>query len=188
MGLAMGLTYAPTFAVIGHHFQGRRRAVAMGLASTGSSIGGIIHPIMLNNLINRGGDAFGTGGTSSTFGRAIRINAGMNAALLVLAAVLMREKKGVVAGGAGRGKVKPNIGGFLTEPKYLLVSLGWVNRNICLLKSLIGGVDAYLGPSDSSSLPSTYNCSPRRKASLQPSHSTPYVAPSIADRTLLNII
>ncbi|KZS92108.1 MFS general substrate transporter [Sistotremastrum niveocremeum HHB9708] len=126
MGLAMGLTYAPTFAVIGHHFQGRRRSVAMGLASTGSSIGGIIHPIMLNNLINRGGDAFGTGGTSSTFGRAIRINAGMNAALLVLATVLMREKKGVVAGGAGRGKVKPNIGGFLTEPKYLLVSLGCV--------------------------------------------------------------
>ncbi|KZT35672.1 MFS general substrate transporter [Sistotremastrum suecicum HHB10207 ss-3] len=119
MGLAMGMMYVPTFGLIGHHFHTRRRAFAMGIASTGSAIGGIVHPIMLNNLINAGGNAFGSGGTEGTFGRAIRINAGMNAGLLGLCILLMRTKK--VTGGV---KPKVNMGAFFREPEYILVTFG----------------------------------------------------------------
>ncbi|KAH8809277.1 MFS transporter, MCP family, solute carrier family 16, member 10, partial [Xylogone sp. PMI_703] len=50
-GLANGLVYTPAVAVLGQYFF-RRRPLAMGIASSGSSLGGIIFPIMLNRLLN----------------------------------------------------------------------------------------------------------------------------------------
>ncbi|KAG1791785.1 uncharacterized protein BJ212DRAFT_1418599, partial [Suillus subaureus] len=50
-GIAIGLTNIPSIAVVAHHFE-RRRAFAMGLVVAGVSMGSILHPIMLNNLIN----------------------------------------------------------------------------------------------------------------------------------------
>ncbi|KAG1861033.1 hypothetical protein C8R48DRAFT_575125, partial [Suillus tomentosus] len=49
--IAIGLTNVPSFAVVSHHFQ-RRRAFEMGIVATGSSLGAISHPVMLNNLTN----------------------------------------------------------------------------------------------------------------------------------------
>ncbi|KAL2423251.1 Aspyridones efflux protein apdF [Exophiala dermatitidis] len=62
-GLANGLAYAPAIAVIGQYFH-KRRALAMGIASSGSSLGGIIFPVMLNRLIYH---------TSLGFGWTVRI-------------------------------------------------------------------------------------------------------------------
>ncbi|EJU01032.1 MFS general substrate transporter [Dacryopinax primogenitus] len=42
-GLAQGIIYLPSVAVMSHHFR-RRRAFAMGLAVSGSSTGGILFP------------------------------------------------------------------------------------------------------------------------------------------------
>ncbi|KZP00819.1 MFS general substrate transporter [Calocera viscosa TUFC12733] len=53
-GLAQGIIYLPSFAVMSHHFR-KRRAFAMGLAVSGSSTGGILFPIMINNLIVKNG-------------------------------------------------------------------------------------------------------------------------------------
>jgi MFS family permease len=62
-GVANGLAYAPAVAVIGQYFH-RRRALAMGIASSGSSLGGIIFPVMLDRIIYH---------TSLGFGWAVRI-------------------------------------------------------------------------------------------------------------------
>ncbi|KZT61361.1 MFS general substrate transporter [Calocera cornea HHB12733] len=57
-GLAMGTLFLPATAVIGHYFQ-KRRALAMGLAVSGSSTGGIVFPIMINNIFNERGYVWG---------------------------------------------------------------------------------------------------------------------------------
>ncbi|KAI5459479.1 major facilitator superfamily domain-containing protein [Mariannaea sp. PMI_226] len=43
-GLGMGLTYLPSTAILGQYFQ-KRRALAIGIAATGSPIAGIVLPI-----------------------------------------------------------------------------------------------------------------------------------------------
>ncbi|EKM83347.1 hypothetical protein AGABI1DRAFT_65844 [Agaricus bisporus var. burnettii JB137-S8] len=79
-GLGAGLMYVPSLAVISQYFR-RRRALAMSIVASGSSLGAIIHPIMLNNLFVRIG-----------FGNAVRASAGMNAGLLIIACLLIRPR------------------------------------------------------------------------------------------------
>jgi len=53
-GLAQGIIYLPSVAVMSHHFR-KRRAFAMGIAVSGSSTGGIVLPILINHLlVNKG--------------------------------------------------------------------------------------------------------------------------------------
>ncbi|KAG2120075.1 MFS general substrate transporter [Suillus cothurnatus] len=80
-GVAIGLTHVPSIAVVSHHFQ-RRRAFTMGLVVTGASMGSILHPIMLNNLIN-GRLGFANG---------VRASAGMIGGLLLIAYLLMHTR------------------------------------------------------------------------------------------------
>ncbi|KAG2151400.1 MFS general substrate transporter [Suillus clintonianus] len=80
-GFAIGLTNVPSIAVVSHHFQ-RRRAFTMGLVVVGASMGSILHPIMLNNLIN-GRLGFANG---------VRASAGMISGLLLMAYLLMRTR------------------------------------------------------------------------------------------------
>ncbi|KAG2109860.1 major facilitator superfamily domain-containing protein [Suillus discolor] len=80
-GIAIGLTNVPSIAIVSHHFQ-RRRAVAMGIVVAGSSLGAILHPIMLNNLIN-GRLGFANG---------VRASATLNGGLLFIANLLMRTR------------------------------------------------------------------------------------------------
>jgi MFS family permease len=63
MGILMGLLQFPAFAAVSQYFQ-KKRAAALGLAVSGSSIGGIIIPIVLSKLLN---------GTSLGFGWSVRI-------------------------------------------------------------------------------------------------------------------
>jgi len=51
-GLASGLAYAPSVAILQQYFL-KRRALAMGIASSGSSLGGVIFPVILNRLLNQ---------------------------------------------------------------------------------------------------------------------------------------
>jgi MFS family permease len=55
-GLGTGLLFVPATSVISHWFK-LRRAYALGFVIAGSSLGGVIFPIMLNNLIIRVGYA-----------------------------------------------------------------------------------------------------------------------------------
>lgn len=80
-GIAIGITNVPSIAVVSHHFQ-RRRAFVMGLVVVGASMGSILNPIMLNNLIN-GRLGFANG---------VRASAGMIGCLLLIAYLLMRTR------------------------------------------------------------------------------------------------
>lgn len=95
MGLGAGLIYLPVVAVQAHHWR-RRTALAMGITVTGmpivkychgvetysrqgSSIGGIVYPIILNNFFNN----------SVGFAWGIRASGFMTLAVLIVASCLM---------------------------------------------------------------------------------------------------
>lgn len=83
MGLGAGLTYIPTLAVSAQHFRSQHlRPRAMGLVAAGSSLGGLLHPIMLNNLFH------GKAG----FAKGVRASAGLILGLQVVALALVRTK------------------------------------------------------------------------------------------------
>lgn len=52
-GLGIGTLFAPALACTSHFFD-RRRGLALGIVASGSSLGGIMWPIVLDRLIHRG--------------------------------------------------------------------------------------------------------------------------------------
>jgi len=109
MGIGSGLLYVPAVAVQAHYWRDRR-ALAMGIVVSGSSIGGIIFPIMLNHLIKQ----------APGFGWAVRYSTFVVLGLLVFANLLMSDRPAVRA----QDKPKPNIREILTDVPYLLCILG----------------------------------------------------------------
>lgn len=81
-GFGMGLTYAPSIAVVSQHFS-RRRTLVMSLVTSGTPLGSMIHPIMLNHLLN------GTVG----FANGVRASAGFVSVLLLIACLFMRTRE-----------------------------------------------------------------------------------------------
>ncbi|KAJ0419388.1 major facilitator superfamily domain-containing protein [Aspergillus carlsbadensis] len=51
MGIVMGFLQIPAFAAVSQYFD-KKRAAALGLAVSGSSVGGIIMPIILSKMLN----------------------------------------------------------------------------------------------------------------------------------------
>ncbi|KAG1789941.1 major facilitator superfamily domain-containing protein [Suillus plorans] len=80
-GIGMGITYGPCMAVISQHFS-KRRTLVMSLVASGSPMGAVVHPIMLNHLLN------GTVG----FERGVRASAGFVSALLLISCLSMRTR------------------------------------------------------------------------------------------------
>ncbi|KAI5118374.1 hypothetical protein M0805_008702 [Coniferiporia weirii] len=84
VGIGSGLSYVPSVALLAQHFKSRHmRALTMSLVASGSSFGGIIHPIMLNILFNG----------SVGFANGVRASAGLITGCLVIAISVMRLKK-----------------------------------------------------------------------------------------------
>ncbi|EKM56382.1 uncharacterized protein PHACADRAFT_118039 [Phanerochaete carnosa HHB-10118-sp] len=81
VGIGAGLLYIPSIAVISHYFN-RRRVLAMSIVAAGSSLGSIIHPIMLNNTLN----------SSLGFGNSVRASAGLVTVMLLLSIALMKPR------------------------------------------------------------------------------------------------
>ncbi|EIN09537.1 MFS general substrate transporter [Punctularia strigosozonata HHB-11173 SS5] len=65
MGLGMGLMCVPSISIIAHYFR-KRRALASGLVFSGTSLGGVIWPIMTNRLL-LGSTGFAWGVRASAF-------------------------------------------------------------------------------------------------------------------------
>ncbi|KAG2004010.1 hypothetical protein GB937_009248 [Aspergillus fischeri] len=74
-GVFNGLTYTPSLTAVNQHFF-NRRPLALGIASSGSSLAGIIIPIALNRMLNK---------TSLGFGWSVRILGFVMLALSVVA-------------------------------------------------------------------------------------------------------
>ena len=58
MGIVMGLLQIPAFAAVSQYFE-KNRAGSLGLVAAGSSIGGIIIPIVLSKMFNESSLGFG---------------------------------------------------------------------------------------------------------------------------------
>ncbi|KAF7335660.1 MFS general substrate transporter [Mycena venus] len=52
IGIASGVIFGPTLAIVSHWFR-RRRSTALGIVAAGASVGGLVIPIMVQNLIPR---------------------------------------------------------------------------------------------------------------------------------------
>ncbi|KAJ5308702.1 hypothetical protein N7508_004081 [Penicillium antarcticum] len=58
-GLAAGCLFVPSVAILPHYFK-NKKGLANGLAASGSSIGGVVYPIMFDQLQNKVGFAWAT--------------------------------------------------------------------------------------------------------------------------------
>lgn len=116
IGLASGMMYVPSYGVVAQHFPSpHMRALTMGLVASGSSLGGLLHPIMLNNLFH-GKVGFANG---------VRASAGLIAGMQCIAVLLMRTKypdKAVVKTIAVKDAMKK----FSTDVPYILLASAYV--------------------------------------------------------------
>ncbi|KAJ6590868.1 major facilitator superfamily domain-containing protein [Mycena sp. CBHHK59/15] len=110
-GIGAGMTYVPCVAVISHHFQ-KRRALAMTVVASGSSLGAVIHPIMLNNTLN------GPLG----FANAVRASAGLISGLLLIACCLMRTRLSPPNQPLHLGKI---LRKFSQDKAYMIATIGF---------------------------------------------------------------
>ena len=83
LGLSMGFITIPSMSTVTKHFT-TNRGIASGFTVAGSSLGGVIWPIMLNQLLNKNGTSF-----AST----VRIVGYVMVPLGLLATVLVRPPK-----------------------------------------------------------------------------------------------
>ncbi|KJA21762.1 hypothetical protein HYPSUDRAFT_41606 [Hypholoma sublateritium FD-334 SS-4] len=81
MGLGMGLIFIPSLTVTSHYFR-VKRSIAMGFVIAGSSIGGVVYPILLNNIFAK----------ASGFQWGVRAVAFMDLTFLVIANSIMRTR------------------------------------------------------------------------------------------------
>ncbi|TFK28346.1 MFS general substrate transporter [Coprinopsis marcescibilis] len=82
LGLGGGMVYVPSVAVVSHYFR-RRLASVMMFAVSGSALGAIVHPIMLNNLLNH---------SNLGFEGSVRASAGLVSVMLLSACLLIRTR------------------------------------------------------------------------------------------------
>lgn len=82
MGFLMGILQLPAFAAVSQYFD-KRRAAALGLVVSGSSIGGIVIPLVLSKLLNA---------SSISFGWSVRIIGFMMLPFVIFACVGIKER------------------------------------------------------------------------------------------------
>ncbi|KAF8867447.1 major facilitator superfamily domain-containing protein [Mucidula mucida] len=112
LGIAVGMLYVPAIGVLLHHFK-KRRSLIMGLAQAGSSVGGLVHPIMLNNLFHgRLGFAWG-----------VRVSALFNLVLLIIANLLMTTRLPARPKDTTFNKQIMYWKSFFTDKVYVLATL-----------------------------------------------------------------
>ncbi|KAJ3493148.1 hypothetical protein NLJ89_g11085 [Agrocybe chaxingu] len=107
VGIGSGLLYVPCLAVQSHHWRARR-AYAMGIVATGSSLGGIMFPIVLNELFK----------SSLGFHWGVRVSAFMGLAMLGAANILMTPKKKFNSNAQDRPDL--DLKGIMTDVPYLI--------------------------------------------------------------------
>ncbi|KAI0920152.1 hypothetical protein AcW1_001970 [Taiwanofungus camphoratus] len=111
-GLGSGFILVPALSLQAHHWQ-KRRALAMGIVLTGSSVGGIIYPIMLNQLF-KSSVGFAWGVRAATF---------MTLGLLIIANLSMTTRL-PSAKQRPPGSSMPKLSSILTDPPYMITQVG----------------------------------------------------------------
>ncbi|KAF8885236.1 MFS general substrate transporter [Gymnopilus junonius] len=111
MGVGMGLVIVPALSLPSHYFR-RRRSLAMGLVFAGSSLGGVVYPIMLNHLIN----------SSLGFAWGVRATAFMVLGLLIIANLISRPNYPVKAASATAQQT--SIFSLFLDVPYMIAIVG----------------------------------------------------------------
>jgi len=111
MGLGSGMLLVSAQSVQGHHFR-KRRAMALGIVFSGTGLGGVIYPIMLNRLFNG----------SAGFAWGVRASAFLSLGLLVIANCIMSTRLPSAKNRPPGPKLtlKP----IVTDPAYLTLVAG----------------------------------------------------------------
>ncbi|KAJ8514291.1 hypothetical protein ONZ45_g8154 [Pleurotus djamor] len=107
-GVGNALILTPSLAVISHWFR-RRRAFVLGIAASGSAVGGVIYPIVLQRLI-----------VSVGFPWAMRIAAFITLACLSISCITLRTR--LPLQGHISFKSAVDFTGF-KDPRYALISV-----------------------------------------------------------------
>ncbi|KAJ3543915.1 hypothetical protein NM208_g3325 [Fusarium decemcellulare] len=76
-GIGLGLIFLPSQAIISHWFR-RQRALALGLAALGSSIGGVVFPVIMRQLL-----------VSSTFENTVQVIGACTTVCLIVANITL---------------------------------------------------------------------------------------------------
>ncbi|KAI0476494.1 major facilitator superfamily transporter [Xylariaceae sp. FL0804] len=106
-GLGSSLIFIPCITAVGHFFR-RRRGLASGIASTGSGLGGVIFPLMLQKLFVRVGWAW-----------ALRSLGFLCLGLLLVANVLVKKRLPPARNASARPDFR-----ILRQPAFLLLTVG----------------------------------------------------------------
>lgn len=115
IGVGMGLTFLPSTAILSQYFS-TRRALAIGLASTGSPLAGIVFPVVFSNLVPVVG-----------FGWATRVIAFILLALSAIPVAFMKTR--VPAPGRKRALVDREA---LRDPAFVLFVVASFFMFLCL--------------------------------------------------------
>ncbi|KAJ3476613.1 hypothetical protein NLI96_g11042 [Meripilus lineatus] len=136
MGIGAGFLYLPAMAIQSHHWN-KKRPLAMGIVISGSSTGGIVYPIMLNQLVHG----------SVGFAWGVRASAFLTLGVVVLANIFMipRPPK-------AKPHNKPRIGQLFLDFPYVLLIIGAILVMLGLffpyfylqLYAIVHGVDSTL--------------------------------------------
>ncbi|KZT35677.1 MFS general substrate transporter [Sistotremastrum suecicum HHB10207 ss-3] len=124
IGTALGLAWVPTFGTIGRLFP-HHRDLAIGIAGSGASFGGIVQPILLNYLFQK---------STLGFQNSVRVSAGINALLTLLGTILITRN---AVSPQNSIKEKLNILSFFKEGPYVLLNLGFFCSEFGFLFPLI---------------------------------------------------
>lgn len=76
------MIYVPSLAIVSHYFV-KKRTMVMSIITAGASLGSVINPILMNNLLGK---------TNLGFATATRINAGFITGILAVSCVLMKPR------------------------------------------------------------------------------------------------
>lgn len=157
-GLGAGILYVPSISVVSHYFQ-KRRALAMSIVASGSSLGAVIHPIMLNKTLR----------SHLGFGNAVRASAGLVSGLLIIACLLMRPRLPPAATHPPFWKSLPR---FARDRTYVLATMAYVPWRVRPHAKLKFPPGCAPTPSDCTFLSSICNSTPSSMEYTSPSHST----------------
>ncbi len=105
------MMFIPSISVVSQYFV-KKRALAMTLVAAGSSVGAIIHPIMLNNLLY----------TRLGFANSVRASAGLVTVCQLIGCSLIRERNSVRT--ANPPPMWQSLKRYAKEPAYVALSLG----------------------------------------------------------------
>ncbi|GBE86407.1 major facilitator superfamily domain-containing protein [Sparassis latifolia] len=110
-GIGGGCLLVPSLSAQAQHWN-KRRAFAMGIVLTGTGIGGIVYPIMINQLFQ----------TSAGFAWTVRYTAFMTLGLLVIANCIMTTR--MPSAKELQNRRSPDIMSILTDTPYMIAALG----------------------------------------------------------------